>query len=348
MADLFQRTDGAVDSNIYYFDVFPVHRQPEHLESLTSYLMRLAESNGISSMDGLSALCFPRQDRRITRDIADYPPISFDRLPTLGNCTRVTLLATTFFHIAAKFGRSTLPQPLSRFLSGCVSQHLRYCPVCLAEQEHVYYLLPWRFLSLSCCVSHHCRLLEQCGNCGAAIPLFISPFKMGFCPLCIWNLRGTHVDLVSEVEHQEALARMKDIEFLLTPQQWELESDIVIRWVGQRLAYMRQKEQLTALEISSQLGVTLTVVEGIERGSVLGRGATFQSYVKYVDYLHLSLREVFSAVFNEFTDTPVAPSPRPECPMCKQNHSVIRDGYNRSGSQRFQCQHCFHSFTVKL
>ena len=38
----------------YYFAVLPLHPMPEHLESLTSYLMRLAEINGISSMDGLS------------------------------------------------------------------------------------------------------------------------------------------------------------------------------------------------------------------------------------------------------------------------------------------------------
>src|SRR5712671_1967805 len=103
MADLFQRTDGAVGSNIYYFDVFPVHPQPEPLESLTSYLMRLAESNGISSMDGLSAMCFPHQDRRITREIADYPPISFDSLMTVAICSKESLLATTLFHVAAKF-----------------------------------------------------------------------------------------------------------------------------------------------------------------------------------------------------------------------------------------------------
>jgi hypothetical protein len=67
----------------YYFDVLPLHPPPEYLEALTSYLMRLAELNGISSMDGLSALCFPHQDRRITRDIADYPPVSCRKIWTL-------------------------------------------------------------------------------------------------------------------------------------------------------------------------------------------------------------------------------------------------------------------------
>ncbi len=119
----------------YYFDVLPLHPKPEYLESLTSYLMRLAENNGISSIDGLSALCFPHQDRRITRDIADYPPVSFGNLAIAGACTEAILRITTFFHLAVKFGRSTLPQPTSRFLSSCMSQYLRYCPICLFEQR---------------------------------------------------------------------------------------------------------------------------------------------------------------------------------------------------------------------
>lgn len=126
---------------MYCFDVLPLHPQPESLESFTSYLIHLAGANGISSMDGLSALCFPHQDRRITRSITDYPPTSFDRLPAVGNCPTETLITTTFFHVAAKFGRSTLPQPLSRFLVGCVSEHLRYCPLCLSEAQVPYTIL---------------------------------------------------------------------------------------------------------------------------------------------------------------------------------------------------------------
>src|SRR5215469_7672281 len=83
----------------YYFDVLPLHPKPEQLESLTSYLMRLAENNGISSLDGLSALCFPHQDRRITRDIADYPPVSFGNLAIVAASTEEILRTTTFFHL---------------------------------------------------------------------------------------------------------------------------------------------------------------------------------------------------------------------------------------------------------
>src|SRR6266699_1383271 len=180
--------------------------------------------------------------------------------------TRKHCEKTTFFHLAAKFGRSTLPQPVSRFLSGCVSQYLRYCPVCFSEQRVRYYLLPWRFLVLTCCCKHKCRLLEACGHCGQLIPLFTSPFKLGNCPLCQQSLKLCAAASISnEGELEVASHAHDDIVFLLIPQPWEADSSSVIKRVGRRFADMRQKKRLSAMEVASQIGVTLTVVEGIER-----------------------------------------------------------------------------------
>ena len=329
----------------YYFDVLPLHPPPEYLESLTSYLMRLAELNGISSIDGISALCFSHQDRRITRDIADYPPISFGDLTRVGAWTEEILRPTTIFHLAAKFGRSTLPQPVSRFLSGCVGQYLRYCPACFAEQRVRYYLLPWRFLMVTCCCKHKCRLLETCGHCDELIPLFRSPFTLGNCPRCRHDLKlCTATSELDEAELEVSTHVHNDIVFLLTPQLWEADSASIIKRVGRRLSHLRRMQRRTAVEVANQIGVTLTVVEGIERGNFQGKGATLQSYFKYAHYLCLNLKEVFSYVMGVPDHVPA--SPLPPCPACQQSCYVTRDGYNRSGSQRYQCQQCHHSFTA--
>jgi hypothetical protein len=329
----------------YYFDVLPLHPRPEYLESLTSYLMRLAEHNGISSIDGQSAICFPHQDRRITRGIADYPPVSFRDLTIVSAWSEEILRKTTFFHLADKFGRSTLPQPISRFLSGCVGQYLRYCPLCFAEQQVTYYLLTWRFLMLTCCRKHNCRLLEKCGHCDELLPLFRAPFTLGNCLRCQQSLKLCAATSISdEGELEVASHAHDDIVFLLMPQLWEVDSSSVIRSVGRRFAYLRRMNQRTAVEVASQIGETLTVVEGIERGDFQGKGATLRSYFKYAHYLCLSLKEIFSDII-EGTDhvpiTPLAP-----CPSCQQSYCVIRVGYNRSGSQRYECHHCHRSFTA--
>lgn len=329
----------------YYFEVLPLHPPPENLESLTSYLMRLAEHNGVSSIDGISALCFPHQDRRITRDIADYPPVSFGDLGIAATYTEEPLRPTTFFHLAAKFGRSTLPQPVSRFVSGCVGQYLRYCPVCFAEQQVRHNLLPWRFLMVTCCRKHRCRLLETCGHCGELIPLFTFPYTVGSCPRCRQNLKLCAAAPVSdEGELEGASHAHDDIVFLLTPQPWEADSGSVIKQVGRRLSHLRRVKRLTAVEVASQIGVTLTVVEGIERGDFQGRGATLQCDFKYAHYLCLDLKEIFSDAIGA-PDLVPATLP-PLCPTCQRRQYVIRVGYNRSGSQRYECQHCHRGFTA--
>jgi hypothetical protein len=328
----------------YYFDVLPLHPRPEHLESLTSYLMRLAEHNGISSIDGLSALCFPHQDRRITRGIADYPPVSFGDLTKVGTWSEEILRTTTFFHLAAKFGRSTLPQPMSRFLSGCVGQYLRYCPLCLAEQQVKYYQFTWRFLIVTCCHKHKCRLLETCGHCDKLLPLFRSPFTLGDCPMCRQNLKLCAALVSDKVELEKSLHVYNDIVFFLTSQPWEADSSNVIKRVGRRLSYVRQKNQLTAFEVADRIGVTLSIVEGIERGDIQGRGATLQSYFKYAYYFRLSLKQVFSDVTD--ASDHIFTTSLTSCPTCQQSHGVIRVGYNRSGSQRYECHQCRRSFTA--
>ncbi len=197
---------------------------------------------------------------------------------------------------------------------------------------------------ITCCRKHKCRLLEACWHCGELIPLFTSPFKVGSCPRCRQNLKLCATSSVSDEEELEvALYAHNDIVFLLTPQPWEANGDSVIKQVGRRLSHVRQMKQHTAVEVASQIGVTLTVVEGIERGDFQGRGATLQSYLKYAHYLYLSLEEVFNDVLDAHDHVPA--TPLPPCPACQQNHYVIRVGYNRSGSQRYECQHCHRSFT---
>ena len=43
----------------YYFDTLPIHPPPERLESLTSYLIRLAEANDHSDRDSFALFFRP-------------------------------------------------------------------------------------------------------------------------------------------------------------------------------------------------------------------------------------------------------------------------------------------------
>jgi len=197
---------------------------------------------------------------------------------------------------------------------------------------------------LTCCRKHKCRLLETCGHCDQRLPLFRSPFTLGNCTSCGHDLKLCAALEPDEAELEVAGHVYDDIVFLLTPQLWESKSSSIVRRVGRRFADVRRKKQRTAVEVANQIGVTLTMVEGIERGNLQGKGATLQSYFMYAQYLCLRLKEVFTDVIDAPDHVPATPLPL--CPTCQQSSYVTRDGYNRSGSQRYQCQQCYRSFTT--
>jgi DNA-binding XRE family transcriptional regulator len=332
----------------YYFDVLPIRFRPAYLESSTSFLTRLAERNHILSVDALTAICFPLQDRRITRELADYPPDSLEVLARVVGCSETILLGTTFFHLGAKFGRSSKPQALSRFLNGSIASYLRYCPLCLGMQQYSYYPLTWRFLCIRCCPLHSCKLLDSCGHCGSTLPLLMAPLEIGKCTNCGQSLQSCQVEQSIEEENLQALMHYKDIEFLLSPLPNGLDFGELIRFVGLQFKYERKMQDLTALEIASRMRVTLTAVEGIERGDPLRRGAKFQNYVEYAKHLAIPLRDVFIKVLDGKSGIYLENklyNASPTCPTCTQRTFVVKFGHNHSGSQRYRCQYCKRYFT---
>lgn len=325
-----------------YFDVFPIHGQPEPFETLTSYTTRLAEANGIHSVDCTSALCFPCQDRRISRDLADYPPKSLDGLYQVGFCLQDRLLATTFFYLGTKFGRSTHPQAMSRFLHGCIATSLRYCPLCLERGDPPYYSLLWRFLVIQSCPVHFCKLLDTCMECGASLPLFTAPLKIGVCFRCGMHLKRSKVRHANQEELRQSAYYTDDLKFLLASWAAPIGPLAPAILIGKQFAVSRRRMQKTAIDVSKAIGATLSVIEGIERGNLLGRGTTFWHYTAYAALLNVPLRELIllsvqanNGITFEY----------PPCPLCSQGSTVTKAGHNHSGSQRYRCKNCSHYFS---
>ncbi len=111
--------------SVYYFDVLPVRPQPEPLETLTSYLTRLAVANQLRSMTQLFKLCFPNKRPKLTIANRDFPPASFGTLATLAQCSETRLLATTFCHLGQKFDRPPEAYALTMFLAKVLARQQR-------------------------------------------------------------------------------------------------------------------------------------------------------------------------------------------------------------------------------
>jgi transcriptional regulator with XRE-family HTH domain len=274
--------------NTLYFDTLPLHPGPLPLETFTSYLIRIANANGISHLSGLNAF-FANNFRAYS--FTDNPPRSFGMLPMLVTLSEDELLKTTFYHVGAKFGCVYQPRSRISFFSGLIAPSLRFCPLCL--QEDLYYRLIWRFLSLQGCPKHACRLVEHCSYCGSFIPIFVSPFQIGACPVCKGDLRTSVAPRLTEEELQGAFKASQEIEFLLSPHSWETTEPAFREKLGQEFLLLRYNKQLKRNDVSIETGISMGILEAIELGQSGSNGAKLRWYFMYASYLGVPLSHIF-------------------------------------------------------
>jgi transcriptional regulator with XRE-family HTH domain len=267
---------------------------------LTSYVIRLAEANGIQARYQLHSIFFPNRSQTAIRGMADLPLADYEALSTMAACSEAALRATTFYYLVNRFNRPTSSPRVSDFLTGCLTRRLRYCPLCL-QDDQPYYSLTWRFLTLPGCPRHGCRFLDRCLQCGREIPFLAAPLKIGLCPGCGAALSASQacpeprrVEPLEPHQHHLAQVHHRDLAFLLSPQPEEAEPVAL----GPRLAQWRQVRQLTVEEVALQIGKTpRLVVRTLERRG-LSSGAKFQYYLDYIACLGLTFEELFHTVLH--------------------------------------------------
>ena len=104
-----------------FLDVLPYRPRPKPLESFTSYVIRVAEGNGIATVTSFGEELFPGLHRHALDYIGDSLAPNLSRLRRKVARTEEELQATTCHHLLRKFGRSANPQTASRFLIGAMS-----------------------------------------------------------------------------------------------------------------------------------------------------------------------------------------------------------------------------------
>ena len=285
-----------------YFDVLPIRPQPEPLESFTSYLMRLGEANRLRYPCDLGHRLFPGQNPYGIRILTDHVPVTLGSVSQQACCSEAHLLATTFHHLGCKFGRSTNGVALSSFLHGAIALSLRYCPLCLQEQP--YYRLPWRFLSLTGCPHHGCRLLDRCSACNQPIRLLHNIIQVGVCPACQTPLSTTAVALLSEQEQQQCQQMEQELAYLLSPQPWETGNGAAFVAVGHLLERLRWQKGLAPANLVGQIGLSAKGVRHLERGKIQGAGVSFQRYLRYAAFMGVSLQQLFRNELDAFAPLP--------------------------------------------
>lgn len=270
----------------FYLDRLAAHPRPKPLESLNSYMKRLAQVNGIHHIQTFSHLTRLREPKRL---LALHVPPSFGLLGKVTGCTEDDLLALTTHFLASKFGREQTP---GRFLARSVVKCLRWCPDCL-EQEG-YYVLLWSFLHIPGCPKHGICFLNVCPHCQRSIALNAVALSLHTCPHCRRDLCHTAAKPLTDDEQQVSGQQWDELVYLLTPQEWQREpSRHVAEAIRQRLGFLRRASGLQAQQVAKALRVRKNSVLAIENETCSGIGETLHDYLRFVDYLGLKLSDIF-------------------------------------------------------
>ena len=273
------------NEKLLYLDVLPSRPKPLPLESLNSYIKRLAKANGIRQIHAFSQMTMiGRYEFLLNKPRRT----SFELLPTITALSEAQLLDLTFYHLGWKFGRH---QSLGAFLKNSISPFIRYCPICL--EENGYYPLTWNFLCLDGCPQHSVRLLDICGHCGQHIQVRNRCLSLYNCHFCGGDLRLSTTTNLSADEHQLSTQHQDDLIYLLTEQPWQSTQPEVIDAFRQRLAASRLIQKLSMPQLNQLLDIKELSILAIENETLTCTGELFQEYLIYADYFGLTLSQVF-------------------------------------------------------
>lgn len=176
-------------------------------ESLTSFLYRLSQSNGIPMLHLWNTIKNQYTDHYAQWsdiNIIDFAPINTINIKKLSQYLGVEvekMLKCTFYNVLSLFcGESEVER--SRFLSGTLREKLHYCPSCYNEKA--YNQLLWKINGIDGCLKHGIKLLNKCFHCNKEIK-YKDILILGECPYCKYNLFNSDYDQIMNLESKREL-----------------------------------------------------------------------------------------------------------------------------------------------
>lgn len=184
--------------------MLPIHPQPLQNEIISSWMVRLAFSNGYPLHTFYSGLLGYRK-AIWNRDVDRQPPV--DLLATLarltGQATSVLTSMTlahyegTIFESLTLAGRTAWILPVGVFHRTRRRAGLQFCPKCLEGDPNPYYRKSWRLALYSMCETHLCVMQERCPECKSNISFHrlgigrkksVFQHNLKFCHRCGFDL----------------------------------------------------------------------------------------------------------------------------------------------------------------
>ena len=193
------------------YSLEPIGINTPYVESLTSYISRLAEAHCLTPNSLITRIIAPELKfsfikHSSSRDIGTffkksgfingYGEISSEFTRLLSNLTKVNNLALL------TLGRYSSIFPSRKLLK----KNKCWCPVCFEEWmlsgKILYEPLLWSLADTSICHFHHQCLQDKCPNCHKLMPWLKGRIRVGYCPNCESWL-GKSISLSSKLNYLE-------------------------------------------------------------------------------------------------------------------------------------------------
>ncbi|HDX9590523.1 TPA: TniQ family protein [Bacillus pseudomycoides] len=174
------------------YGLCPKRRDTPFVESLSSYLIRLAEAHAVHFGDLLAYEIAPILGKQYLLNSIDRGGNRFyDGARTINGTEKNAKDMVTALDCLT--GTGNLEElTLSKFREifparGLIRKRLAWCPECLnelIEKDSLYYPLIWCMTAYNVCTNHKIYLEEKCPTCNKLIPFLHRKSRIGICPYC--------------------------------------------------------------------------------------------------------------------------------------------------------------------
>ncbi|WP_449287811.1 TniQ family protein [Marinobacter salarius] len=218
-----------------------IRGEGEHIESLTSYIGRLAWHHSVKPSLLIGSLIDPgKSSGFLNHEIAT----SFNSL-TLKTATIVKSVATQAGlakHLVAAMTFVHLHDQIDNSARGFIRKTKQWCPVCYHDDHSnggQYDHLAWSLQGVSHCVKHRCKLRDYCQHCLKAQPYLSTKCEVGFCHHCEQSLSESVLSKRADADCKESEVYSSLVLGIVDPTLAETES---LESILRQIAYMFSAE----------------------------------------------------------------------------------------------------------
>ncbi|WP_324659240.1 TniQ family protein [Bacillus cereus] len=212
----------SIDTSILY-SLQPKEMGTYHVESLTSYISRLAIEHNISTGTLINKIIAPNMDKEyLIKSAKNGGNRFYDGAKSInGYCKNALDFSQVLESLTLRNDLIDLTlMNWNRIISlrELLKKGLSWCPNCICDWKikgsQIYYPLSWYISCMQVCLIHNTALSNICPHCSKTPPILHRSSINGYCPSCKGWL-GEYQDPASSPSKQDVF-NSKNIEELLT------------------------------------------------------------------------------------------------------------------------------------